>query len=215
MKKLFLLLLGISLLTGCKKDPVADFSYSGTLIVGTNVDFKNLSENTGSCHWDFGDGTESTDMDPIHRYEKPGSYNVTLSAEGNGKSVSKTSELIITGVTYSYYNSTEYKLYGLISFFPNGYYINDYNQHGTLESGQTTGVSITSNLKVAYAFKFYTSSQLYMQLYPYSLQANMHNNLVIADTNTLVGITISSSPDKPAFNNGTSQPVIKLKDLLK
>jgi hypothetical protein len=33
-------------------------------------------------HWDFGDGSSSTEQHPVHRYEKPGEYDVRLSVEG-------------------------------------------------------------------------------------------------------------------------------------
>ncbi len=32
--------------------------------------------------WDFGDGTSSTDRHPVHRYEKPGEFIVTLRVQG-------------------------------------------------------------------------------------------------------------------------------------
>lgn len=35
-----------------------------------------------SWSWDFGDNTKSTEANPIHTYEKPGNYVVTLSIEG-------------------------------------------------------------------------------------------------------------------------------------
>ena len=35
-----------------------------------------------SWKWDFGDDTTSTEQHPIHAYQKPGAYNVTLSVEG-------------------------------------------------------------------------------------------------------------------------------------
>ncbi|MHB9028840.1 MAG: PKD domain-containing protein [Candidatus Latescibacterota bacterium] len=35
-----------------------------------------------SWKWDFGDGSFSTEQNPLHRYEKPGEYVVVLSVEG-------------------------------------------------------------------------------------------------------------------------------------
>jgi hypothetical protein len=33
-------------------------------------------------HWDFGDGSSSTDQHPLHRFEKPGEFVVVLTVEG-------------------------------------------------------------------------------------------------------------------------------------
>lgn len=48
------------------------------------VAFKDLSYgNITSWKWDFGDGTTSTEQNPIHQYEKPGTtYVVILDVEG-------------------------------------------------------------------------------------------------------------------------------------
>jgi uncharacterized membrane protein len=49
-----------------------------------------LDESEGkitSWRWDFGDGKSSNEASPIHTYEKPGEYIVTLFVEGpDGKS---------------------------------------------------------------------------------------------------------------------------------
>lgn len=52
------------------------------------VSFKDQSVGKiTSWHWDFGDGSSSTDQHPIHAYEKPGSFVVILDIEGpDGKS---------------------------------------------------------------------------------------------------------------------------------
>jgi PKD repeat protein len=42
--------------------------------------FINLSTGAVQYLWDFGDGTFSTLSDPSYKYERPGSYNVTLVA---------------------------------------------------------------------------------------------------------------------------------------
>lgn len=39
--------------------------------------------------WDFGDGTASTDISPLHYYKKPGTYNVTLSIQTDSGCVRK------------------------------------------------------------------------------------------------------------------------------
>ncbi len=35
-----------------------------------------------SWKWDFGDGTSSTEQHPMHTYQKPGEYVVTLAVDG-------------------------------------------------------------------------------------------------------------------------------------
>ena len=47
------------------------------------VAFKDLSEGSiSSWTWDFGDGTTSAERHPIHTYENPGEYIVTLYVDG-------------------------------------------------------------------------------------------------------------------------------------
>ncbi len=49
------------------------------------VVFYNYSTYLSSCLWDFGDSTSSTELNPWHKYEKQGSYDITLwvtSADG-------------------------------------------------------------------------------------------------------------------------------------
>lgn len=41
-------------------------------------------EYMDSCYWDFGDGEFSREFNPIHRYETPGLYHVSLKAWGEG-----------------------------------------------------------------------------------------------------------------------------------
>jgi PKD repeat protein len=62
----------------------ADFETNSTLVgcPSLTVDFKNKSVNAITYLWDFGDGTTSTDVDPIHEFINPGVYNVSLSAFG-------------------------------------------------------------------------------------------------------------------------------------
>jgi len=52
----------------------ASFNYN---IFGSNVYFQNISPYATSCHWDFGDGTSSTNYSPTHYYVD-GQYTATL-----------------------------------------------------------------------------------------------------------------------------------------
>ncbi|MEM9859448.1 MAG: PKD domain-containing protein, partial [Bacteroidota bacterium] len=57
--------------------PIANFSSE---TVGLTVFFTNESVNATSYVWDFGDGNSSTGLNPSHRYEEAGRYEVSLSA---------------------------------------------------------------------------------------------------------------------------------------
>ena len=55
----------------------ADFGYE--LIPCTNeIQFFNLSSDTLSSHWNFGDGTTSNENNPLHAYSENEKYNVIL-----------------------------------------------------------------------------------------------------------------------------------------
>jgi PKD repeat protein len=55
--------------------PEASFSFTNSMLV---VNFSNLSQNTTTTIWDFGDGNSSADANPIHTYSQTGTYNVQL-----------------------------------------------------------------------------------------------------------------------------------------
>ncbi|MDX1683605.1 MAG: PKD domain-containing protein [Saprospiraceae bacterium] len=59
-------------------DPMATFDF-GTQ--GVRVNFENNSEHYNSIMWDFGDGENSTELEPSHLYARPGTYTVTLTVE--------------------------------------------------------------------------------------------------------------------------------------
>lgn len=66
-----------------KDAPVAQFSSSSTLLnnPGHSIHFYDKSlKNPIKWHWDFGDGNYSNVQNPIHNYDAPGRYTVTLIA---------------------------------------------------------------------------------------------------------------------------------------
>lgn len=59
-------------------DPVSDFSHE--LRDDLRVAFTNLSQEATNFVWDFGDGEQSTEMNPEHTYPASGTYEVQLVA---------------------------------------------------------------------------------------------------------------------------------------
>lgn len=61
--------------------PVAAFSYT-PIIPETNVPitFHNQSQHAVRYVWDFGDGSGSTETDPVHQYNRTGTFTVCLTA---------------------------------------------------------------------------------------------------------------------------------------
>ena len=60
--------------------PEPNFSYNTS---GTVVSFFNLSQNATSYFWDFGDGTTTSNSDPVHDYFEDGVYVVQLTASSD------------------------------------------------------------------------------------------------------------------------------------
>jgi PKD repeat protein len=90
MKKLVALpVLALLLLQACDKKedpsnkPDAAFSATGYEVqVPCAVTFFNTSTNASSYLWSFGDGTTSTEFNPVHTYSFIGSYSVKLKVTG-------------------------------------------------------------------------------------------------------------------------------------
>lgn len=65
-------------------DPVALFGYLPLIpdfdlaSVSVNISFINTSTNFDTVHWNFGDGTTSSENNPTHTYTCPGTKQVTL-----------------------------------------------------------------------------------------------------------------------------------------
>lgn len=69
-------------------------SYS-EIINSNQVSFTNTSAAFDSLVWNFGDGTTSTDENPVHNYSATGLYTVTLTSTKCGKSATQTKALQI------------------------------------------------------------------------------------------------------------------------
>lgn len=72
--------------------PTADFTadpVSGPIPLDVNFTDQSTGDIT-SWHWDFGDGSTSTEQDPSHTYTDSGIYTVSLTVTGPGGSDSET-----------------------------------------------------------------------------------------------------------------------------
>lgn len=89
MKKLFFILAIVPIiLASCEKIPDAHFSVD-TLdaYIGEEVYFTNESYNAVSYDWDFGDGTWTDVVHPIHTFYSTGNFEVVLTAESKSGNI--------------------------------------------------------------------------------------------------------------------------------
>ena len=74
-----------------RKPVEADWSFRVLDMDRRLVAFKDESYGPiNSWTWEFGDGTKSSERQPIHKYEKPGEYIVTLYIEGSKGKAKRT-----------------------------------------------------------------------------------------------------------------------------
>ena len=72
-----------------EESPIASFQFEVNADNFLQVSFTNFSQNADTYAWDFGDGNTSTEENPTHTYAEAGTYDVTLSATGNGETASR------------------------------------------------------------------------------------------------------------------------------
>lgn len=85
MKKFIPILLSclIAFLITCEEEeknpPVASFQHSSNSYeLGDTIYFTSTSEFADEYEWDFGDGSSSTEVNPVHIYNLSWSYKITL-----------------------------------------------------------------------------------------------------------------------------------------
>lgn len=78
---------------------MADFSVSDAVSCKNEIiQFTDLSQNTTSAEWDFGDGSFYSGHDPVHAYSSSDSYPVKLKVSRNGQ----CADSVIIPVTVEY-----------------------------------------------------------------------------------------------------------------
>lgn len=89
--------LNISLSLTPTPNPIASFNYGGSTVTPATINFQNTSQNSTSYLWEFGDGTNSTAINPTKIYNTKGTYIVKLTASNivTGKSNQTSQNLTI------------------------------------------------------------------------------------------------------------------------
>ncbi|MCP4122631.1 MAG: PKD domain-containing protein [Bacteroidetes bacterium] len=62
-------------------ETVALFDISANSCTQSNITFSNLSENAGAYLWDFGNGSTSTEFEPVYSYGDTGTFIISLVAD--------------------------------------------------------------------------------------------------------------------------------------
>lgn len=96
IKTVALLMLTMFFLTCSSSDdvngPLADFQF---LVEGTQVTFNGTVANANTINWEFGDGSTSSEEDPVYAYAAAGEYTVVMTVTGPNGSFSETKTVII------------------------------------------------------------------------------------------------------------------------
>ncbi len=94
--KLFILINATLLFVSCAKKPFASFMVNAKdKSAPAKIKFDNLSKKADKFIWDFGDGTKSEDIAPVHRYLVSGKYTISLKAIKGDKENTMAKEIII------------------------------------------------------------------------------------------------------------------------
>lgn len=103
-KHLFLLLsiIGILSIFACEEledgsDPKPEMAFTWESLDSTKMKVRFINNTTyaSTYTWNYGDGNSSTETSPTHTYQDTGSYDVNLSAYGNGGNNSLTKTIVI------------------------------------------------------------------------------------------------------------------------
>lgn len=81
----------------CTKEPTANINANKTEVeVNEEVSFTNSSQEAESYLWEFGDGTTSTQKEPVKAYSKAGEYTVYLTAYSKNEKKDDRASLIVS-----------------------------------------------------------------------------------------------------------------------
>ncbi len=76
----------------CEKQPkprTADFTYAGNMNSFESISFTSSTPGTVTYLWDFGDGSYSTEANPVHKYKRGGTFKVQLTVNADQNNIIK------------------------------------------------------------------------------------------------------------------------------
>lgn len=154
-----LLLSGLTFFAcSCKEEIVPDFTFSPEQPkAGQSITFTNTTNRGDSWDWNFGNGSTATSKSPSYAFSKPGSYNVTLRVNGNGR-YTKTQIVQVYDTiptierdTIVYYNQAV--TYSVAVYNPNSETVSykwKFSENATSDSIDANGNAVSSTVVVKF-----------------------------------------------------------------
>lgn len=132
-------------------NPVAGFSYITSHPF--YVHFTNTSKDAADYKWDFGDGSTSSDKNPVHKYSGKGVYKVVLTAKGNGKTDTYIKNITVVAPTKCYITGVVYEKVPKNNEYYNIRFTDDYILFETLYWNTDWVMLSSANIPYKYMLK--------------------------------------------------------------
>jgi len=91
--------------------PLADFSYTVSQSLTTEVHFHNHSLHIDSCRWQFPGDSLSNEPNPIYRFDSLGTYTVTLVAYHLCETDTLSQTILLNGLNLPHHLNTLWRVY--------------------------------------------------------------------------------------------------------
>lgn len=180
-------------------NPIASFEYYKEQPL--TVYFNNTSKKADSYIWDFGDGTTSDEVNPIHKYKSKGVYKVLMTAYRGSKSDQCYANITITEPTKCYVTGVVYEKVPNNNEYYNVRFTDDYMFFETLY--WSTNWVILSSANLPYTYTFTKKREIDLSLTKYMMR--LYKNSDTSGKGTQVASwSVSTSNLKSKFPTKTT-----------